>query len=180
MDTVSDEQLMISYRDGDANAFTTLYSRHKGPLFRYLLRGCGNRATAEELFQEVWVGLIGARQGYRPDATFKTYLFHLAHNRLVDHYRRTRLRPVDDGDEEAIWDARPSPQAEIEGRDCVALLRRELDRLPQEQRDVFVLKEETGMTLEQIGAVVGAVRETVKSRLRYAMQRLRSALEDCL
>jgi RNA polymerase sigma-70 factor (ECF subfamily) len=176
----SDEQLMLNYREGDNDAFATLYRRHRGPLYRYMLHGCNDKATADELFQDVWTGLIDARERYRADATFKTYLFRLAHNRLVDHYRRSRLRAVEDCDHEEIAQTGPSLDHGIADRDCVERLKREIGDLPAEQRDAFVLKEETGLSLEQIGAVVGVERETVKSRLRYAMKRLRQVLEDCL
>ena len=86
-DNPSDEELMERYRDGDAGAFDALYGRHKGGVFRYLARQCGNRGTAEELFQEVWMNLIRARAAYTVQAKFTTYLYRLAHNRLVDHYR---------------------------------------------------------------------------------------------
>src|SRR5882757_8243947 len=85
--TTSDEGLMERYRDGDAAAFDVLYGRHKGGVFRYLARQCGNRGIAEELFQDVWMNLIRARAGYTVQARFTTYLYKLAHNRLIDHYR---------------------------------------------------------------------------------------------
>ena len=85
-----DEELMNRYRDGDAHAFEVLYTRHKGPLYRYLLRQCGAAALAEELFQDVWMKLIRARERYETRAKFTTYLYHLAHNRLIDHYRRAK------------------------------------------------------------------------------------------
>ena len=86
-----DEELMNRYRDGDAHAFEVLYTRHKGPLYRYLLRQCGAAALAEELFQDVWMKLIRARERYEARAKFTTYLYHLAHNRLIDHYRHAGL-----------------------------------------------------------------------------------------
>src|SRR5436190_18395294 len=83
-----DEDLMLAYRDGNAAAFDQLYRRHKGPLYRYLLRQCRDAAAAEELFQDVWMNLVRARAGYTVTARFSTYLYRLAHNRLIDHYRR--------------------------------------------------------------------------------------------
>src|ERR1043165_4566844 len=82
-----DEALMERYRDGDAAAFDLLYARHKGGLFRYILRQCGNRDAALELFQEVWMNLVKARLSYTVQAKFSTYLYRLAHNRVVDFYR---------------------------------------------------------------------------------------------
>lgn len=101
----SDEELMLCYRDGEAGAFVALYARHKGGLYRYLLRQCRNAALAEELFQDVWMNLIRARAGYVVTAKFTTYLYRLAHNRLIDHYRKhanIAAAAFDDGDCEEV------------------------------------------------------------------------------
>ncbi|HSO79887.1 MAG TPA: sigma-70 family RNA polymerase sigma factor, partial [Chromatiaceae bacterium] len=103
----SDEQLMLAYRNGDAEAFAILYHRHRGPLYRYLLQGCANPATAEELFQDVWTNLIRVRETYRVEARFTTWLYRLAHNRLVDHYRRGRMPWGGDEDLETVPDPAP-------------------------------------------------------------------------
>ena len=177
---LSDEQLMLNYREGDNEAFALLYQRYKGPIYRYLLHGSSNKATAEELFQDIWANLIKARERYQADAGFKTYLFRLAHNRLVDHYRRNSLRLVENGNqEESSYTELPLDHS-VADQDCVDRLKREIGTLPADQRDAFVLKEESGLTLEQIGDLAGVGRETIKSQLRYAMKRLREALEDCL
>jgi RNA polymerase sigma-70 factor (ECF subfamily) len=84
----SDEALMLAYRDGDAGAFDVLYARHRGGTYRYLLRQCRNAGLAEEMFQDVWMNLIRARTGYTVQARFTTYLYRIAHNRLMDHFRR--------------------------------------------------------------------------------------------
>ena len=86
--THSDEDLMLGYRNGDAAAFEVLYIRHKGALYRYLLRQCRIAAVAEELLRDVWLNLVRARERYEVRAKFTTYLFRLAHNRLIDYYRR--------------------------------------------------------------------------------------------
>lgn len=177
---VCDEDLMLSYQGGSLAAFEQLYARHKGPLFRYLLRGCSDRHQAEELFQEVWTGLIKARARYQVQASFKTYLYQLAHNRLVDHYRRRSLQLVDDESLQQEADPRPDLHQAANDADCVERLKQQLDRLPAEQREAFVLQQETDLSLEQIGQLGGVGRETVKSRLRYALKQLRTALEDCL
>ena len=90
----SDEQLMMRYRDGEAAAFEQLYRRHKDPLYRYLLRGCAHPDSAAELFQDVWAGLIRSRAGYQPRARFGTWLYRMAHNRLVDHLRLAPRAPL--------------------------------------------------------------------------------------
>ncbi len=176
----ADEHLMLGYRDGDGEAFAVLYQRHRGPLYRYLLHGCGNPAIAEELFQEVWTHLIKARGTYRVEASFKTWLYRLAHNRLVDHYRQARMTWVDADDLEAMPDPAPTPAQFVADADCVRRLRAALARLPAAQREAFVLHEETGLSLEEIGVCAGVGRETIKSRLRYALKTLRAVLEDCL
>jgi len=182
---ITDEALMLRYRDGDAAAFEALYQRHRGGLYRYLLRQTGERGRAEELFQDVWVNLIHARRRYQPAAKFATYLYRLAHNRLIDDYRSRRGRvPVsfedpDCPDEEALPDPRGlEPGRELERREQAGRLLAALGALPEAQREAFLMHEEGGLTLEQIAAATGVGFETAKSRLRYAVARLRRELGD--
>src|SRR5579871_598011 len=102
-----DEELMLAYRDGDAGAFDILYGRHRGSLFRFVMRGVRERAPAEELYQEIWIRVIEARDRYTPQARFSTWLYTIAHNRLVDHWRRKELALVaaDEADEIAAGPA---------------------------------------------------------------------------
>src|SRR4051794_334243 len=97
----SDEQLMLAYARGDAAAFEVLYSRHKGPLYRFVLRSVKARGEAEELFQEIWMRVVEAASRYAPQAKFTTWLYTVAHNRLVDHWRAKGLAVVSLDDEEA-------------------------------------------------------------------------------
>ncbi|HEX9627220.1 MAG TPA: RNA polymerase sigma factor [Acidiferrobacterales bacterium] len=181
----SDEALMLAYRDGDAQAFERLYRRHRGGIYRYLLRQCRNPADAEELFQDIWMNLIRARARYEPRARFTTYLYQLAHNRLIDHFRRRR--PSDPGPEPAGEAEPPSwerlPAAEADGPERRAASARQAQRLlaalmslPAEQRAAFLLREEAGLSLAEIAEATGVSAETAKSRLRYAVQKLRRAL----
>lgn len=87
----SDERLMLAYRDGDAKAFEALYRRYRGALHRYLTYQCGNPAVAEELYQDVWIKVVNARADYEPLARFSTWIFRIAHHRLLDHYRKAAL-----------------------------------------------------------------------------------------
>src|SRR5512143_3186100 len=87
IDASGDEALMQAYATGDAAAFDALYALHKGGVYRYLLRHCGNAGTADELFQDVWMNVIRARTAYVPSARFTTWLYRIAHHRLVDHWR---------------------------------------------------------------------------------------------
>ena len=183
-DADSDEDLMSRYREGDAQAFESLYRRHKGPLYRYMLRQCSAAAVAEELFQDVWMKLIQARQRYEARAKFTTYLYHLAHNRLIDHYRRQSTGlPIsydDDPDEPLIEQVADNPvfepDNELARRRQVQQLLQQLGQLPEAQREVFLLREESGLSLEQIAEVTGVTAETAKSRLRYALAKLRHGL----
>jgi len=182
----SDEDLMLRYAGGDLAAFQTLYERHRGGLYRYFLRQ-GNRSVAEELFQDVWAGVIQSRRRYRPRATFRTWLYTLAHNRLVDHWRREGRRPVDSlaSDEDCpdtdLTDTNPGPLRLVDLRDCIQQLLQLVSGLPDVQRQAFLLRHEAGMSLAEVAAAMSIGAETAKSRLRYAMDRLRAAIApECL
>lgn len=86
---------MLAYAGGDVRAFEQLYGRHRGPLYRFLMRQLRNAALADELFQDVWQRVIAARASWQPDAAFSTWLFRIAHNQLNDHWRAQRHRPAD-------------------------------------------------------------------------------------
>ncbi len=171
-----DEQLMAAYRDGDAGAFDTLYARHKVALYRYVLRGVRIRAVAEELFQEIWIRVIEARRRYSPSARFTTWLYTIAHNRLVDHWRRRELAVVTP-DEEAAAGPDADPARQVEAREALERFAKALAGLPRAQREAFLLHEEAGLTALEIAAVTDSEPEAVKSRLRYAFSKLKEATE---
>lgn len=182
-DEPSDEALMLMYRDGDADAFERLYARHKDALFRYCLRRCRQRSIAEESFQDVWMRVIGARQRYQPRAKFSTWLYRIAHNRVIDGYRADHSHLVQSLDEdmpgtEPAARASDEPERRVQSSQQAARLQILLAGLPAEQRDVVLLHEEAGLALDAIAEVSGVGRETVKSRLRYALSKLRAALKD--
>lgn len=172
-----DEELMLAYRDGDAGAFDTLYARHRGALFRYVLRGVKLRAVAEELYQEIWILVIEARKRYAPSARFTTWLYTIAHNRLVDHWRRKELALVA-FDEEPPASAAADPARQAEAREALARFAKALEDLPHAQREAFLLHEEAGLTALEIAAATGSEAEAVKSRLRYAVAKLKAAVDD--
>ena len=173
---------MLAYRDGDNSAFDALYERHRGALYRYLLRQCRDRGAAEELFQDVWMNLIRARASYVVTARFATYLYRLAHNRLIDHYRRQTpqaLVSFDDEDsavDEPTAPARDEPAAALESRAQAVRFLQLLEALPAAQREAFVLQQEGGMSIEEIAQATGVGHETAKSRLRYAIAKLREGM----
>lgn len=177
----ADETLMLAYAAGDASAFEQLYARHRGPLYRFLLRHLRDAALADEFFQDTWQRVIAARQGWKPEAAFGTWLYRIAHNRLNDHWRASKHRPAapDDADERTARVPDPdTPERQLSEFEQRRRLQLAMDELPPEQREVLLLRLEQELTLEEIGEITGVGRETVKSRLRYAMDRLRTRLNE--
>lgn len=180
----TDAALMLRYRDGDARAFEVLYERHKGALYRYLLRMCRHQETANDLFQEVWSKVIASRERYEARAQFNTFLFRIAHNCAVDHFRRVgrqhveRTDDVTELEDQLAGSESERPEAQLSEWQVRDSFRQALLQLPTEQRDVFVLYEESGLSLEEIGNITGVAMETAKSRLRYALNKLRAALRQ--
>jgi RNA polymerase sigma-70 factor (ECF subfamily) len=171
--------LMLRYKDGDVAAFETLYRRHNDALYRYLLRLCRHPENADDIFQEVWGKIIKAADRYRPTAKFTTYLYRVAHNCFIDYLRRNK-RHTHVGDFDPDCQPNPAELPEISAERSLARERLQvaLQDLPDEQRDVFLLHEEAGLNLDEISAVTGSNRETSKSRLRYAMNKLRVAIDE--
>ena len=172
-----DEELMRAYGQGDAGAFETLYKRHRGPVYRFVLRAIKNRSTAEELFQEVWIRVIEARSRYAPQARFTTWLYTIAHNLLVDYWRRKGLTLVQ-LDEEQLVAAPDNPARQAEAREALTRLLQAIESLPAAQREAFLLHEEAGLSVAEIAAATGTNDEAAKSRLRYAMAKLKAAVDD--
>jgi RNA polymerase sigma-70 factor (ECF subfamily) len=187
-DRDTDEALMLRWLAGDADAFDRIYQRHQGGVFRYLLRHSRDRTTAEELHQDVWLKLIAARGTFDPAARFATWLYSVARNRMIDHWRSQpahRHVSLDDDENgqpliELIEDVNPrgNPQRAAAALEEGALLVAALATLPSAQRDAFLLHVEGGLAVAEIAVLTAAPPETVKSRLRYAYRRLRAALGE--
>jgi RNA polymerase sigma-70 factor (ECF subfamily) len=174
---LEDSALMLRYRDGDVAAFETLYRRHNDSLFRYLLHLTLHWDTAEDVFQDAWGKIINSRHNYRPTAKFTTFLFRVAHNCFIDHLRKNKRHTAEtniDPDQLVNQDEQPDQLTENH------LARRRLlsclAKIPAEQRDVFLLYEEAGLSIDEIATVTGVNRETAKSRLRYATSKLKVAM----
>ena len=182
MDLENDGELMLRYARGDLHAFETLYQRHRSGLYRYLARHTRNPESANDLFQEVWSKVIASRERYEPRAKFQTFLYRIAHNCFVDYCRRSTVRAEVSGDAQEDWHGSlPAPDADrpdsrAEHAQIVARYKAALSDLPAEQRDVFLLYEEAGLSLEEIAVITAVGPETAKSRLRYAVSKLRHAL----
>jgi len=177
--SLDDSALMLRYKDGDTTAFETLYRRHNDSLYRYLLRLCLHQHTAEDLYQETWSKIIRSRTRYQPTAKFTTFLYRVAHNCFIDHVRRNKRHAAEvSTDPDTTADPVDEPAVLLDKQLARAQLEAALLVLPDEQRDVFLLHEEAGLNLDAIAFVTGVNRETVKSRLRYAVKKLKVAMYD--
>jgi RNA polymerase sigma-70 factor (ECF subfamily) len=176
---ITDETLMLAWVAGDPAAFQNLYDRHRGPLYRFLLGQLRDRPLAEEIYQDVWQRVIAARAGWKPEAAFSTWLYRIAHNRLNDHWRSQKHRPPAPVDSElrtaALTDP-DDPERHAGDEETRQRLQQALDELPEEQREAVLLRLQQELSLEEIGRITGVGRETVKSRLRYALDKLRARL----
>ena len=173
----SDEDLMLRYAAGETAAFDQLYARFRVRLLRYLARLTGNAAQAEELFQDTWSRVIDARSRYAPSARFAAWLFRIAHHLAIDHIRRQKPQVDIDSvliEFPGVPDEDPALALDqFERMQKLALL---VEALPVEQRAVLLMRAEGELTLEEIAQSVGTGRETIKSRLRYALAKLREGL----
>jgi RNA polymerase sigma-70 factor (ECF subfamily) len=170
----SDEQLMKTYAGGSMEAFEVLYERHRGPLYRYILRLVGNPATANDLYQGSWEKIIKARGRYKDSAPFKAWMYRIARNHVMDHFRREQ--PAAGTQAEDMADNQAGPVERISAENRQQHLVMAIEKLPPEQKDTLMLKLESGLDLQTIADVTGVNRETAKSRLRYAVKKLRQVM----
>jgi RNA polymerase sigma-70 factor (ECF subfamily) len=190
-DGETDEELMRAYRAGDARAFERLLARHERPIWRFLRRSVGDGTLAEDLLQEVFLRVVNGRDEWKGTAKFSTWLYAIARNLCVDQSRRAVHRDArsldaptrrDDDQSETLHDHVASQARDSEGLTSDGQVRARVDAaiaaLPAEQREVFLMREVMDMPFAEIAAVVGAPEPTVKSRMRYALERLRAALEE--
>ena len=190
MDEPGDDELMRAYAAGDGAAFERLYARHQAALYRFVRRLLGQAAAAQvdEVFQDTWLRAIQARHGWQPQgAAFRTWLFTLAHHRAVDCLRKSgREVPLHDDDEApweppaAPWTAWPAPAPLAEDRafwraagqrllDC-------LEQLPLAQKTAFLMHHDDELPVGDLAQALGVGFETAKTRLRYAMAKLRTCM----
>lgn len=177
---LNDEGLMLAYAKGDAEAFNHLYERHRTSLYRYMRRQLMySEAMLDELYQDVWLKIINSKLQYKVKASFKTYLYQIANNTIKDHFRRESVRKIMSNIEHdsEVVDKSLLPEDLVEKSNLILKFKALLNELPQQQRDVFLLREEAGLTSVQIADVMQVSVETVKSRMRYAVARLKSLLE---
>lgn len=155
-------------------AFEELYARHRGPLYRYILRQVGNATLANDLYQGSWEKIIKARNRYKRSAPFKAWMYRIAHNHVMDHFRREQ--PAADTQAEDMADNQTGPDERISAEKRQQHLVAAIKKLPPEQKDTLMLKLESGLDLQTIADVTGVNRETAKSRLRYAVKKLKQEM----
>ncbi|MHB2136511.1 RNA polymerase sigma factor [Pseudomonas monsensis] len=180
--TSSDDALLARYREGDGAAFEILYARHRQGLYRFLLGLSGKPELADEVFQETWLSLIRSASQPQGRATFRTWLFQIARNRLIDHWRKHGAhQPLHDSYDEqlhAVGDETNDPEQLLNLSRDSQRLESALQALPADQREVFLLRAHGDLDLAQIASLTDTPLETVKSRLRYAQQKLRRLLAE--
>ncbi len=176
----SDERLMLRFQAGDVRAFEELVRRHRTPLFSFLLRLTGDRGRAEDLCQETFLRVVRAAERWEPRALFRPWLYAVARNQAFDDARRQAFRRTEALDDPARAPAASDDPAPDRAADA-ALVRPKLEAalaaLPAEQREVFLLREHAGLRFHEIAEVTGVPENTVKSRMRYALEALRAKLE---
>nr|WP_295770870.1 sigma-70 family RNA polymerase sigma factor [Rhodoferax sp.] len=184
----TDESLMLGYAAGNLQAFNLLYDRHEMGVWRYVFRSVRVQAIADDLLQDVWFALARQAPNYQPTAKFKTWLFTLAHNRLVDHFRTVKRHVSlddDDGESDSVALVQTlaansgfGPLKRLESKEQARALLEAIEALPFAQREAFMLQAEAGMDVQDIATTTGVSFETAKSRLRYARSRLRELLQE--
>jgi RNA polymerase sigma-70 factor (ECF subfamily) len=190
MEKQSDEKLMARFQQGDMLAFEALLERHRRPVYRFIRRQVGHPNTAEDLLQDVFLRLVHRAQSFESRSKFTTWLYTIARNLCIDHLRKQVHRraasldqPLGAGEDQDVTllsklaGDEPAPDREAHNRRLRDCLQRAVEELSQEQREVFVMREDAGLPFEEIARIVEAPVNTVKSRMRYALQNLRTRLE---
>lgn len=186
---LTDEELLDRYGSGDPQAFDVLFSRYRRPLYSFILRFVSRRDMAEELLQEVFFKVVRSGNEFEGRAKFSTWIYRITRNLCVDHLRRMTHRKTTsldqssrDNDERTLGQKVQDPNAGVERQVMQGRLRTKIeeavDRLPNEQKEVFLLREASGLPFKEIAAILGCPENTVKSRMRYALERLRADLAE--
>ncbi len=188
---VSDEALMIRFQRGDRAAFSALVRRHQGPVFNFALRHLRVRSAAEDVVQDTFVRVVQSAADFKHEARFSTWLYTIARNLCIDHMRKGALRkhpsleenrPGSDGDGPSLGEQLPDSKASVEraatGTELKAKIAAAVEELPEDQREVFLMREVANLPFKEIADITGVPENTVKSRMRYALERLQAALCD--
>ncbi len=182
----TDEVLMQLFAQGQSSAFEQLYDRHETGVWRFVFRSVQNQAVADDLVQELWFAVARTAASYEPTAKFKTWLFTMARNRVIDHVRSAKNHlsiDAENDDGESMFsdlaaESRLGPLRQVSSREQATALLNAIEQLPDDQREVFLMQAEGDMSVEEIAAATGVSFETAKSRLRYARSKLKVLLAD--
>ena len=183
---MTDEALMQAFAQGNMKAFEQLYDRHETGVWRFVFRSVQNNAVTDDLVQELWFSVTRSAASYEPTAKFKTWLFTMARNRVIDHVRTAKNHASIDAENEEgesmfsdlAADSRLGPLRQVSSREQAKALLDAIEQLPEDQREAFLLQAEGDMSVEEIAAAIGVTFETAKSRLRYARNKLKTLLAD--
>jgi RNA polymerase sigma-70 factor, ECF subfamily len=185
----TDEDLMVAYQRGEVRAFEVLLTKHRKPIYNFILRFVGDKETAEDVLQETFMRVIRGAETYKRQAKFTTWVYTIARNLCVDMSRRRKHRkhasldaPIGSDDNSGtLLDVVPSTDMSSErqtiNKQLHAEMQRAIDALQEDQREVFVLREFMDMPFKEIAEVVGVSENTIKSRMRYALEKLRLELD---
>jgi len=198
VENVTDEQLIHSYQKGEAEAFNILYARYKNAIYHYFFRQVHTGSVADELHQDVWLNIIKSSSSFNQQSSFKTWLYKIAHNRLIDHYRQCSRQPLHlvqsfaqkedlteeipeiDKQIETANNHSSEPDKALQEQQLSNALLRGINSLPEEQKEVFLLHEKSALTLQEIALITESSFESTKSRLRYAVKKLRQHMAQYL
>jgi RNA polymerase sigma factor (sigma-70 family) len=169
MKSVSDEDLMLQVRDGEAEMLGVLFDRYKTPLFNFYTKMTQDRVLSEDLVQDVFLRILRYRQSYRPGTSFRTWMYQIARNARLDHARKSRPETLLDAETPApVSPADPARQQQE-----AMLLQRALMHLPEDKREILILSRFQELKYDEIGRLLGCEVGAVKVRVHRALQQLR-------
>lgn len=181
-----DRELLARYAQGDALAMDQLVDRYAGTVYAFVFHFLGERSLAEDLTQEVWLKVLRHAGGFEGRSRFSTWLFRVARNVCLDHLRKRSRRSAsrEEGDpfalDEVVDEAAPAPAERAANRELAAEVRAAVAELSHDQREVFLLREQSDLTFREIADALELPRDTVKSRMRYALGHIRRFLRQRL
>ena len=185
---------MVRFQRGDRTAFAALVRRHQKPLYNFAFRQLGAQSAAEDVVQDAFVRVVQSAADFKHEARFTTWVYTITRNLCIDQMRKRALRrhaSLDDarpgrgGEEgegptlgEQTADTRASVEREATGTELKERIAKAVDALPEDQREVFLLRELSNLPFKEIAEITGVPENTVKSRMRYALERLQQALSE--
>ena len=178
-DQPSDQSLMLAVREGDVEKLGILFERYHGQLFNFLLRLTGNRHLSEDLVQEVFVRLLKYRHTYRGESRFATWMFRIARNARIDYFRRSPQADVSIEDEvREFVSLAPAPGEQMEQEEEMQIMLDALARLPEDRREVLLLRGFQGLRFEEIAKALNCSVNTVKGRAFRGIRDLRVSMDQ--